>query len=1100
MRAIFLATISLLSYLCTAQSGDQDSWTQMPDFAAKSPEAAAFERYGNYNVNLSKGSVGISVPLYTLNAGDYSLPIALSYQPTGIKVNQDATWVGLGWSLTAGAQITLDTRDTPDENVIPAMPSQQYVNDYLANTPSTGYCDNYMNTLKNNSWIKDVYHFSSPTANGKFIIGDAQTGDVKIYPPDAFKVEYSGNVHTRAFKITDTQGNEYYFTNTRETSSQVGISGSQDFTSAWYVDQIKTPSNNIIQFNYTNDGYHAKLNVNDQITKSSSYNPCPSATNGPEVLSATQPRNTISTTKTYKITSIEYKDFRILFEAVAGRLDLATPSLLAQAMYPNQNVVPSYLRFLQVQKKVNSSYVYVKGYEFQYSYFDAGGSAPEYYRKRLKLNAVVDMIDNTVATTFTYSSVNLPAKNSRSIDAWGYYNGASNSTTLVPSQTIYVNGGQQLIGGANRSVVTANVQACMLTDVTYPTKGKTKFLYESNQFFGVDELVQPNNLLIGAAVDGTGNPSGVPNVSPGADYIPTCNAPNPVNCPVYQQIPYNITANSNAMLTCTIGYSGEGILTQNKWQYARLRVYPAGTLDPLYDTGEKKYDWSVTNQSLALSGQGVILIEAYGQYMDIGFNLTYTNVPPSTPHNVNGPGLRIQEIQNFTDATTMASKKRYTYTIPGEGDKTSGKLVFDGPRKFAPEYFRSFSTMSCFTEGSPLATPVQYWVTGYSAIYRGQAPFYVMNEISYTDVKEETIDLTTNSNNGYILYNYDFHTAFANQDASINIEYDWLRGNLLSKKVYRPGDKIVYQEVNSYYEDTSKSSIIAGVKVYFRDTFVTCPSELNPPPEGVLIENMGYSYTIPWYYLKSKQTTETLYNSSDQISGTVVDNTTFNYNNPTHMQMSSTVTTSSLGESVETKYFYPGDTEVASEPCVSDLIAKNMLGPLKVQAYRASVKTGEKKIVFKNWGDGLIAPELSQGAKGAEALETRLQYVKRDTTNGNVLEIVQPGGVSVCYIWGYNGVYPIAKLENMTYSQILSGLGTTVDALRLLTEVLSNIRTVFPYTSITTFTYEPLKGLTSTTSPNGVKTMYTYDGLGRLKTVRDADNYILSENIYNYRP
>ena len=73
-------------------------------------------KYGEYPINLSTGVPNISIPLYTIDLGTFKLPITLDYHASGIKVDQEATWVGLGWNLNYGAQIILSVRDDIDEN------------------------------------------------------------------------------------------------------------------------------------------------------------------------------------------------------------------------------------------------------------------------------------------------------------------------------------------------------------------------------------------------------------------------------------------------------------------------------------------------------------------------------------------------------------------------------------------------------------------------------------------------------------------------------------------------------------------------------------------------------------------------------------------------------------------------------------------------------------------------------------------------------------------------------------------------------------------------------------------------------------------------
>ncbi len=69
----------------------------------KSPEAAAFEPVdADDMVNLSSGDFSYVLPLMEVPSPEGGYPIVLSYH-AGIAVDQEASWVGLGWSLNPGA-------------------------------------------------------------------------------------------------------------------------------------------------------------------------------------------------------------------------------------------------------------------------------------------------------------------------------------------------------------------------------------------------------------------------------------------------------------------------------------------------------------------------------------------------------------------------------------------------------------------------------------------------------------------------------------------------------------------------------------------------------------------------------------------------------------------------------------------------------------------------------------------------------------------------------------------------------------------------------------------------------------------------------------
>lgn len=72
------------------------------DFSPKTPEVAAFQQIGDIPVGNYTGTMGLSIPIYTIECCDLKVPISLDYLGSAIRVDQEATWVGLNWILNAG--------------------------------------------------------------------------------------------------------------------------------------------------------------------------------------------------------------------------------------------------------------------------------------------------------------------------------------------------------------------------------------------------------------------------------------------------------------------------------------------------------------------------------------------------------------------------------------------------------------------------------------------------------------------------------------------------------------------------------------------------------------------------------------------------------------------------------------------------------------------------------------------------------------------------------------------------------------------------------------------------------------------------------------
>lgn len=77
----------------------------LPDFNHLTPEAASLGKYGTIAMTEYTGTPNIRIPLLEVKSGDVSYPIELYYDASGIKVEQNATFVGLGWNLSCGGYI-----------------------------------------------------------------------------------------------------------------------------------------------------------------------------------------------------------------------------------------------------------------------------------------------------------------------------------------------------------------------------------------------------------------------------------------------------------------------------------------------------------------------------------------------------------------------------------------------------------------------------------------------------------------------------------------------------------------------------------------------------------------------------------------------------------------------------------------------------------------------------------------------------------------------------------------------------------------------------------------------------------------------------------
>ena len=120
------------------------------------------------------------------------------------------------------------------------------------------------------------------------------------------------------------------------------------------------------------------------------------------------------------------------------------------------------------------------------------------------------------------------------------------------------------------------------------------------------------------------------------------------------------------------------------------------------------------------------------------------------------------------------------------------------------------------------------------------------------------------------------------------------------------------------------------------------------------------------------------------------------------------------------------------------------------------------------------------------------------------------GGPKVCYIYGYGGIFPIAKIENAEYSIVESLLGglTAINNFRdilaptdlQVTNFLAPLTTGLPGAMANTYTYNLSQGMTTQTDVKGMTTYYEYNSFQRLKSIKDHDGNIVKSYDYHYKP
>lgn len=495
-------------------------------------------------VDLSTGQASIEIPVYTISTGKLTIPVSLSYDASGIKVEQNSSEVGLGWSLVAGGNISRIVRDKDDitaaakyskikhdtwnwdaQNQIPAnLPlNKQYLAAYSITDPNLDI-----------DGIPDIFLYSYPGGNGRFCLTSDNVNNYnilnKVVQIPRRNIAISGGYNTgwNKWNITDESGNSYTFggddNSFQEVNNVKTVITTTLFSTQQSLNSVKNvwPLTKIVSYDKTDEvtfeyedtyqetfagrgmtqlfekGVFDFFSTNNIIDASSYY-------------SVERNHGKVLKKITFNNGTIE---FIVHYNSAAGntiRKDIYYP---AGSSDPEVFKAPRLDGIVIKDKEGNV----IKEVAFFYNYFIANNFTLQnagVNELRLKLDHI-EIVDGDAPLTyqFQYNTTPLPSKSSFAADHWGYYNGAGNST-LIPSYN-FINpeltaGGTGMSGsdlrfiscnapgsntaagsntqssfngaafaGADRDANPAFTQAGVLQKIIYPTGGIVSFEYENH--------------------------------------------------------------------------------------------------------------------------------------------------------------------------------------------------------------------------------------------------------------------------------------------------------------------------------------------------------------------------------------------------------------------------------------------------------------------------------------------------------------------------------------------------------------------------------------------------------------------------------------------
>jgi hypothetical protein len=965
----------------------------LPKIIPPSPNVAALQRYGEIPVSPYTGVPNISIPLYEIKAGGITIPISISYHASGIKVADEASRVGLGWALNAGGVISRVIMGFDDfipsgynptayhSSSIPDLQTgikgqREIYGNIKRGSEINGFAgiSNFGALLENgHNFQPDVYYFNLGGYAGKFFL--KRNREVVLEKREKLSIRCVGT-NADAWEVLTPDGTKYLFERfetATENGYTIGAYGTSK--SAWHLTRIITALGETILFEYRESFSHIQTagsffqSVNTVALKTT-----PTDNSQPVFPSVTMS----SAGKTYSnlyLDKIVFRNGEVRFTYVQDRQDIVNEHRLAAIDIYN-------VSHSGVLSKI-------KQWSFNYSYFE--GSATNAYTfatgwiaKRLKLESVVEKDNNGHSLppyVFTYNIGNipnpasLPSKASFSRDHWGYYNGKPNGS-LIPNYTYASVPGNPVVShigiqANNRDADPAFAPLFSLTQIQYPTGGKTVFEYESHDYDL--RMSHVNDRSFYAEFPEAEFKEIKFTYSPVVGELPTASdLPNKTfdftdmyvdnyrtNSPV--ELTGFFRFASNTLAVCNIPYGlvklalvrDNGVVVYSAdLQDCLLTNPPSGSCEPnpglpnsflgitvkkTFNLEPGRYVWR-----LSIAGGFTSILDAHitARYAakKVGQNLCDATAPIYNSgeyvHNAAfGGGLRIRKISDFESPNALPIVKRFYYHSLDYACKI-GRIVSTGRRMGRPVYsyfddrwyvqhediitrIKTYSRSEHLIRESESILPLNGSASGHVVGYDKVTVFYGeqgengKTEYEYENQPDVIWDYSEGGNLEGIACRIPRKPPAGGASANPS------NGNLLRQIDFaKKGSEFVKAKevVNSYSDKVAtNNSLWFGVE----------KREINNHPMDLVPYGYRFRSFIYPHFIETRKlldvTVTTTFDNNNPGAG-ISDTMSYVYNNDTHLQLVRTTQNKSNGDQLVTSFSYPADyNDVNSDAVVKEM-------------------------------------------------------------------------------------------------------------------------------------------------------------------------------------